>query len=184
MEILSFENSAKPARRKVTAILGVTTLALAGLSVLGTTLASSITIGSAPVTFGQGLVQAVACDSAITVTPAAAFTNGANGAGSFKLGSITVSDLNNTATNSSTGVGCGGRTLIIKVWDGTANSTVLSLDGTRSQITSVINTTIGSTTANTGITASSSAANSVTYTIDSPTLDATSIYKITVEQQN
>lgn len=187
MEILSFENNSKPARRKTSAFIGFVTLAIAGFSVLGTTLASSITIGSSPITFGQGSIQAVACDSSITVTPAAAFAN-ASGSGSFKLGSITVSNLDNAATNSSTGAGCGGKTLIIKVWDD-SNTTALTLAGSggtaQTAITSAINSTIGSTTTSTtGVTVASGGAGSLTYTITSPVLDATSIYKITVEQQN
>ena len=181
MEILSFEGGAQASRKKRSLGLVVGAAMVAGVMALGTTLASSVAIGSGPVTFGQGSVQAVACDSAITVTPAAAFAN-ATGAGSFKLGSITVAGLDNTATNASTGVGCGGKNLVIKAW-ADSNTTPLTLWSGNTAITAAVNATIGSSTATSGVTVSS-ATNSLTFTIDTPTLDATSIYKITVEQQN
>jgi hypothetical protein len=184
MEILSFENSAQPARKKKSLgiILGVALVA--GVTTLGSTLAASVTIGSSPITFGQGVVQAVACDNEITVTPVASFVNATGAGGVFRLGSITVSGLNNAATNSTTGVGCGGKTLVIKVWDDAGASPLTLATTAGSAITSPINATIGSTTANDGVAVSSSGAGILTYTIDSPTLNATSIYKITVEQQN
>jgi hypothetical protein len=184
MEILSFEGGAQAPRKKkpLGFILGIALIA--GATTLGSTLAASVTIGSAPITFGQGVVQAVACDSEITVTPVASFVNATGAGGAFRLGSITVAGLNNAATNATTGVGCGGKTLVIKVWDD-AGATPLTLATTAgSAITSPINATIGSTTANDGVTVSSSGAGSLTYTIGSPTLNATSIFKITVEQQN
>lgn len=172
MEILSFENSPKPARRKASALLGVGALLVAGISLLGTTLASSVTIGTGTVTFGQGTVQATACDSSITVTPAASFAN-ASGTGSFKLGSITIGDIDASA--------CADKTFIIKAW-GNTNATALDLWSGSASITSVIKSTIGSTTANSGATVSASGS-TITYNITTPALDATSIYKITVEQQ-
>lgn len=174
MEILSFENSAKPARRKPSVLLGIGALLVAGISVLGTTLASSVTITGGTVTFGQGSVQATACDSAITVTPGAEFAN-ASGDGSFRLKTITLGGVDNSA--------CAGKTFIIKAY-GDTNTTPLVLWTSNSAITSVINATIGSTTANTGATVSSSGAGIITYTITSPTLAATDVFKITIEQQN
>lgn len=181
MEILSFEGAAQAPRKKkpLGLILGVALVA--GVTTLGSTLAATVSIGSAPITFGQGVTQAVACDSAITVTPATEFVN-ASGAGSFRLKSITVSDLDNAATNGS-GVGCGGKDLIIRVY-GSTDSTALTLFATDiKSITSRINATIGSTTVPTGVTLLS-ATNSVTYVITTPTLNAADIFKITVEQQN
>jgi hypothetical protein len=181
MEILSFENSAQPARKKKSLgiILGVALFA--GVTTLGSTLAATVSIGTAPITFGQGVTQAVACDSAITVTPATEFVNAQNG-GAFRLKSITISALDNTATNGS-GVGCGGKDLIIRVY-GDSDPTALTLFATDvKSITSRINATIASTTVPTGVSLTT-AANSVTYTITTPTLNAADVFKITVEQQN
>jgi hypothetical protein len=183
MEILSFEGGAQAPRKKKSLGLILGVAIVAGVTTLGSTLAATVAIGTTPITFGQGVVQAVACDSSITVTPTTSFVN-ASGAGSFRLNTITVSDLDNAATNTSTGVGCGGKTLVLKVYDGT-NSTPLTLSvAAGTAITSPINATIGSTTANSGINVSSAAAGSLTYTIATPTLNAADIFKITVEQQN
>ena len=133
-----------------------------------------MTVTGGTVTFGQGSVQATACDSAITVTPAAAFAN-ATGNGSFKLGSITLGGVDNSA--------CAGKTFVVKAW-GDTGTTELDLWSGTNNITSVVNATIASTTANSGATVSSSGAGIIKYTITTPALDATSIYKITVEQQN
>jgi len=182
MEILSFENSARPARKKKSLGLILGFALVAGVTTLGSTLAASVTIGSTPITFGQGVTQAVACDSSITVTPTTTFVN-ASGAGAFRLKTITISDLVNAATNSSTGVGCGGKKLIVKAF-GDTGDTALTLYSGSTGITVSVNSTIASTTAlPSGVTVTT-AAGSVTLSIDTPTLSASDIFKITVEQQN
>ena len=154
----------------------------AGVTTLGSTLAATVTIGSSPITFGQGITQAVACDSEITVTPATEFVN-ASGAGSFRLKTVTIGGLNNSATDSGTGVGCGGKNLIIRAYDGT-NSTPLTLWSSSTGITAAVNSTIGNTTANAGVTVTSPSANTLLFTIGTPTVSAADIFKFTVEQQN
>ena len=61
---------------------------------IGSTLAGSIAINTnANVEFGQGLAQTAACDpDGMTLTPDASFTNAA-GAGSFGLGTIAISGI-------------------------------------------------------------------------------------------
>lgn len=181
MEILSFEGGAKAPRKKKSLGLILGVALVAGVTTLGSTLAASVTIGSTPITFGQGLTQAVACDSSITVTPATEFVN-AQGAGAFRLKTVTIGGLDVTATNSTTGVGCGGKNLIIRAY-GDSSSTPLTLWTSSTGITSAINATITSTTANAGVTVSTSSGN-IIYTIDTPTVSAADIFKITVEQQN
>ncbi len=182
MEILSFEGGAKASRKKKPLgwILGIALVA--GVSTLGSTLAATVTIGTTPITFGQGLTQAVACDSSITLTPTTSFVN-STGAGSFRLKTVTVAGLDNAATNSSSGVGCGGKNLVIRAY-GDSSSDALTLWSGSTGITAAINATIGSTTANSGVTVSSSGAGSLTFSIDTPTVNAADIFKITVEQQN
>jgi hypothetical protein len=183
MEILSFENSAQPARKKKSLGLILGVALVAGVMTVGSTLAASVTIGSTPITFGQGVTQAVACDSEITVTPTTSFDN-ATGAGSFLLKTITISGLNNDTTNSTTGVGCGGKSLVVKAY-GDSNDTALTLYTGSTGITASVNSTIGATLASpVGVTVSSAGANSLTLSIDTPTLNAADIFKITVEQQN
>jgi hypothetical protein len=181
MEILSFEGGAQAPRKKKSLGLILGVAIVAGVTTLGSTLAASVTIGSTPITFGQGVTQAVACDSEITVTPTTTFDNSAGG-GSFLLKTITIAGLNNTATDSS-GVGCGGKKLVVKAY-GNSDDTALTLYSGSTGITVAVNATIGSTTAlPSGVTVST-ATNSVTLTIDTPTLSASDVYKLTVEQQN
>ena len=172
MEILSFEGGSTPARKKRSLGLVIGAAVVAGITAFGTTLASSVTVSSGSITFGQGVSQATACDNDITVTPAASFTN-ASGAGSFKLGSVLISNLDATA--------CNGKTFIIKAWGDTGSA--LTIATTATDITSVIASTKASSTVPTGVTASSSATTEVKYTITSPVLDAGTIYKLTIEQQ-
>jgi hypothetical protein len=181
MEILSFDKSAQPARKKKSLGLILGVALIAGVTTLGSTLAASVTIGSSPITFGQGLTQAVACDSAITVTPATEFVN-ASGAGSFRLKTVTIGGLDNSATNASTGVGCGGKNLIIRAY-GDSSSTPLTLWSGSTSITAAVNATIASTTVNSGASVTTSA-NTLVITITTPTVSAADIFKITVEQQN
>jgi hypothetical protein len=173
MEILSFEGGAKASRKKkpLGFILGIALVA--GVTTIGSTLAASVTVSSGAITFGQGVAQATACDNAITLTPAASFTN-ASGAGSFKLGSIAITNLNETA--------CNGKTFVIKAWGDTGSA--LTLFGSATAITSVVNATKASSTATTGATVDSSAVTEIVYTITTPTLDAGDIYKLTIEQQS
>lgn len=184
VEILSFEGGAKPAKKKRSLGIIIGVAVFAGVSTLGSTLAASVTIGSGPISFGQGVVLAVACDPSITVTPATSFVN-TSGAGSFLLKTITVSGLDNATTNTTTGLGCGGKDLIIRAY-GDSNATPLTLfgDPAVTDITSQINSTIGSTTANTGVVVSSTGTGILVYTITTPLQNATGIFKLTVEQQN
>ena len=92
------------------ALLGIS--ALVAVPVIGTTLAASITIGSGPIQFGQGVQQAVTCDDAVTVTPTAGFTN-VSGAGSFSLLSIAVTEIL---------AACDGKTFTLKVYNNTDGS--------------------------------------------------------------
>jgi len=176
MEILSFEGGAKASRKKKPLgwILGIAIVA--GVSTLGSTLAGSVAISGGSITFAQGVAAATACDSSLTLTPATSFDNDATLANAkFKLGSIAITGLDETA--------CNGKTFVIKAW-GESSDTALTLFGSETAITSVVNVNKGSSTATTGATVSSSANTAITYTITTPTLDASTIYKLTIEQQS
>ena len=90
-------------------LLGVSALIL--VPAIGTTLAANISISSGTVQFGQGTATAAACDSTITVTPNATFIETDN---AFKLGSVTVSNLNPVA--------CASKTLRFRFYPTTSNS--------------------------------------------------------------
>lgn len=173
MEILSFEGgqTASPKKRKsLKVMLGLSVIA--GVSVFGSTLAASVTINSGSAfQFGQGIVQATACDSAITVSATNAFTN-ASGGGTFKVNTITLSDIAST---------CHGKVFKISAYPDT--STVLTLAGTASITSTYDNATPSSSSASAGVTVTSSGAGSVTYTITNPVLDASTVAKLTLEEQ-
>ena len=100
MDILNLgginEPSERPSKKKLKVIIGIGLLA--GVMGMGSTLAASITLnGGTAVEFGQGVQLVTACDSAITVTPTAAFVNGTSAAQSgFKLATISLTDIDET----------------------------------------------------------------------------------------
>jgi hypothetical protein len=95
MEILKFENSSRPVRKKSSSSKAMLGLAgIAAVALLGSTLAANISLNSGgSVEFGQGVAQTTACDSdGITVTPTATFANSANG-GSFNFSTVALSGI-------------------------------------------------------------------------------------------
>jgi len=156
---------------------------LVAVPTIGSTLAASISLNSGnAVQFGQGVVQATACDSGVTVTPSSAFTNEA-GAGNFKLSSISISDID---------AACDGKVFTIKVYDN-SNSTALTVaspsptpngaTATAISVTfdkdSTYSTIVGNTNATITNVASGTATSFVVNV--ATTLASTSVYKITVE---
>jgi hypothetical protein len=125
MEILnlggSYEPSARAPKKKFKVLLGVGLLA--AVMGMGSTLAASITLSSGnPVEFGQGVAATTACDGTLTVTPYSTYVNRETStAAGFVFSSVTISNLD-TSTTSSSGVGCGGRFLVLKAY--TDSSTV------------------------------------------------------------
>jgi hypothetical protein len=191
MEILSFEGGSQAPRKKKPLGLVLGVAAVAGVMALGTTLASTVTVSSGTITFGQGLVAATACDSEITITPAASFTNGTGATGTFTLGSITLSGIDDD---------CNLKRFVIKAYNSTSGSAALTLftsPSSQSAISAVLDKSF-STTPYTSATSSAPSitpgisvastyatdASQLVFTISSPSLDATTISKITVEQQN
>jgi hypothetical protein len=90
-------------------LLGVSALIV--VPAIGTTLAANISISSGTVQFGQGTATAAACDNDIEVTPNATFIETDN---AFKLGSVTISDLDATA--------CAEKTLRFRFYPTTAST--------------------------------------------------------------
>ena len=95
MEILNLSESGAPKPQKSRAVRAVFGAALiAGVATLSSTLAANININSGPVEFGQGVAQTVSCGDSevpIIVTPSSSFTNSDGGA--FAMSSITLSDI-------------------------------------------------------------------------------------------
>jgi hypothetical protein len=126
MEILNLgglnESSAQSPKKKFKVLLGVGLLA--AVMGMGSTLAASITLSSgSPVEFGQGVAATTACDTSLTVTPFSTYVNSAtNEKADFLFSSVTISNLDTATTNTTTGVGCGGRYLVLKAYTDTTTA--------------------------------------------------------------
>jgi hypothetical protein len=104
-------------------LLGIALLITVPL--IGKTLAASIAINSTAgnqVQFGQGVVQAAACDSNITVTPVASFTNAA-GSGSFEVDTVTLTGIADA---------CNGKKFKLTAYGDTGTAVALSSSGATS----------------------------------------------------
>jgi len=112
MEILKFENSSRPVRKKSSSSKVMLGLAgIAAVALLGSTLAANISLNSgAGVEFGQGVALTTACDSDITSTPTATFANAANG-GAFNFSTVAFSNVSSA---------CLGKTFILKAYGDTS----------------------------------------------------------------
>jgi hypothetical protein len=88
---------------------------LAAITGLGSTLAASISLNSGqPVEFGQGVAVTAACDAdGITVTPTSEYVPSTE---SFRLDTIQLSGINLATPDANTGIGCAGKTLIIRAY--------------------------------------------------------------------
>jgi hypothetical protein len=169
MEILNLggeqESSASPSksRKPLRVLLGIG--ALAAVTGIGSTLAANITLsGDNQVEFGQGVVTTAACDDSILVTPISTFVNSSS---SFVLDSIDFSGIDLTA--------CNDKTFTIKAYDNT-NPGSLYLNST----VDYIEVTLSSNTfAGSGVTTSG---DGFSLELDN-SLDAGSVYKITVESK-
>jgi hypothetical protein len=118
MEILKFENSARPVRKKSSSSKVMLGLAgIAAVALLGSTLAANISLnGGSGVEFGQGVALTTACDSTITSTPTATFVNAANGGG-FNFTTVAFSGIASD---------CWGKTFTLKAY-GDSSATPLNL---------------------------------------------------------
>lgn len=180
MEILKFDGGRNPKNRSrlVTVIAGAFLVA-----VVGSTFAANITINTSnTLEYGQGLTQAAACDSNMTIQPANFYVNG-GASGTFYMDTITVTD---TPTSASAGLGkCSGKTLKISTWDsGTATaSTVCTVTvGTWS---STLPGTLSGCPTGAAYTALATGF-SIGYAnpASSPNVQAGNVYKITIESSN
>ena len=155
---------------------------LLALPLIGTTLAASISITSNTnntIQFGQGVIQATACDEAITVTANTNFTN-ASGSGSFNVDTITLSSIANA---------CTAKTFTVRAYDSTTATPLTVNSGGTPTTALVFVPTISGSSCNIAVTGStfttsictySSNANTVAIKIPT-TLSAASVYKFTLE---
>ena len=146
---------------------------LIALPVIGITFSQQITVNTnKSIVFGQGQAAAAACDSAVVITPYAAFTT----SGYWSLQSVTVTGLDTTSA------GCQSDTLTVQAYDA-ATSTIASTLATVG-----INSSGDKGTQSSGITATVSPVNdasstlTITYT-SAPNLTTYDIRGFTIQQQ-
>jgi len=139
MEILKFENSSRPVRKKSSSSKVMLGLAgIAAVALLGSTLAANISLnGGTGVEFGQGVALTTACDSDITSTPTATFVNAAGGGG-FNFSTVAFSNVSSA---------CWGKTFTLKAYgDTSATPLVLATNGSTTYNQATFTFTTASTT--------------------------------------
>ena len=119
MEILRFDDAGNstPQRKKSSKGMLAVGLVATLFGISSAFASSTITINSdAPIALGQGVTAVTACDTAISVTPKSAMRVGVNGP-KFYLDTITVSNVDNSATNSTTGLGCKDKIFDLQIFN-------------------------------------------------------------------
>ena len=147
---------------------------------IGSTLAGAIVVSGGSVEFGQGISQTAACGN-LTLTPAAGFTN-ASGAGSFTLGTVTLSAIPSA---------CSTKTFTIKAYAATGDTPLVlsARAGSALKVTptysgdscsGVVVATLPATPDETATCTAAGGVGAVVITVVSAPV-ATTIYKFTVE---
>ena len=186
MEILRFEESPRKSGLRITKSRGlIAVLGVFAFAALGTTLAGSITLNAGQnIEFGQAVARTASCDTVggITIAPTAKFANagGANGTGTFNLGTITVSGIDDT---------CIGKVFTIEAYDNTANSSPLNIVSVSTTPYYKASFTAGTTPAASGgvnavWSGGSPSSNSMAVGFSGTTIDAASVQKLTIESSN
>lgn len=153
------------------AIIGVILL-------LGGTFAANININSSgTVEFGQGISVATVCDSSVTLTPYAAFTNSSGGSGSFNFTGFRLSNVNMSA--------CNGASFTVEAWDNLSTQPLAFYGSSKTSLTVTdSNTAFVLNSDQTGSAISDTATSgSVLVTFSSGMVTANSIYKLTLQSQ-
>jgi hypothetical protein len=164
----------RKSKQKISPIFALVLLLVSGGFFLQTTLASNISLSSsAPVEFGQGILQSTACsgESQLTLTPTSAFTNAA-GAGSYKFNSLTVSGIPD---------GCWGSDFTISAYGASDNAPLALFNSTSYR--AVIYDDGGTFQVGTGGTGMSvtSGSGSFTVTFTSPVALSSSVSRVTIQ---
>jgi hypothetical protein len=188
MQILKMEpentSGKKSAAKKnnLRALVGLA--AIAGVAVLGSTLAANISLNDgAPVEFGQGVQVTSACDNEITLTPTAVFVNGSTPL--FMLSTISFSGVDASSTTT-----CQGKTLSLSAY-GESSSTPLQLATSNSTAltTATIGITSGTPTSTTGtligaVTGGGTSALGFELGFSTPSATSGAVYKLTLQSSN
>jgi len=152
----------KKKNKTLKVMLGIA--ALVAVPVVGTTLAASITLNSNDaIQFGQGVVQAVACDSdGITVTPASSFDNDATFSNaSFFVDSVILTGISDA---------CSGSTFSVKIYDSSSDTPNQVSNGTTTSALLAALSLTGTTWTTTGEADATSYTADTDYSADDSTL--------------
>ena len=171
MSILNFNAPDRLKKKPLRVVLGIGVIA--GVIAIASTLAANININSGPVEFGQGVAQTTACDDAITVTPGSSFVNGDSSTAAFYLNSVTLTEIDSNVGR------CAGKYFTIKAYDDSSSAPLEFFPGKNSLI--FFDSGTAFSTLQSGIHVEFEDATGVSVYIHSPTLNASRIYKITVE---
>ena len=158
--------------------------AIAGVAVLGSTLAANLSLNSGgAIEFGQGVSVTSACDNEITLTPKAVFVNGS--APTFMLSTVSFSGVDAASTTT-----CQGKTLTLNAY-GDASSTPLQLaTASSSALTAAtigINSSTPTSSAGTVVgNVSGTNTNALAFELGFSTPSATTgaVYKLTLQSSN
>jgi hypothetical protein len=121
MQILRFEEAATTAPKRKKSSKGYLTAGfVATIFGLGSAFASNtIEInGSTPIALGQGVILVTACDTEVSVVPVTEMIVEDPGGPTFYMNELQISGIDATATNADTGLGCGGKTFDVQIYDG------------------------------------------------------------------
>jgi hypothetical protein len=183
MEILRINDSGSSSRqRKIPGkLFFFAFLAFAGF---GTTLAGQITMNSnQAVEFGQAVARTASCDTngGITIAPTAKFSNVNNGTGTFNLGTITITGIDDN---------CAGRVFTIKGYGESSQTPINLVTANAGTPSSSIVFTIASsqgagTTAGVNVSFTDNSSNSDRIDVgpasNATTASATDVMKLTIE---
>ena len=147
---------------------------LLALPLIGTTLAASISINTTnTIQFGQGVVQATACDQDVTVAATTSFAN-ASGAGSFNVDTITLSGIS---------ADCALKTFLVRAYDTTtATPSTIASSSPTTALTFIAGSAFCTIASQNFTTYSCTGSGPYSIAIKVPvTLSAASVYKFTLE---
>ena len=124
MEILRFEEATTTAPKRKKSSKGYLTAGfVATLFGLGSAFASNtIAINdNAPIALGQGVTIVTACDTAVSVVPITEMIVENPDGPTFYMTELQISGIDDAETNAVTGLGCGGKTFDVQIYDGSNN---------------------------------------------------------------
>jgi hypothetical protein len=162
-----------PKRKKTSALVALVLFVVGGFYIQST-LAANVSLNSgAPIQFGQGISQTVACSGAtnLTITPNSNFVN-ASGAGAFMFASVSVSNIPSS---------CNGYEFTINAYGNSGNAPLAIFNSTSTN--AVIFNNAGTFQLGTGVSGASitSGSGSFTFSFASPVATAASVFKVTLQ---